>query len=288
MRIKVKNPYLARHHLTMLVWGILTLLVLAACGAAVYFAGGPIKAWQALGNTTHALCETDAVCTLAFTALFKAAPLACIGFFIFSVWEKHAKFRSPRPGTCFTHITFGKAGVLLEKPTPAQNVFFPYGETSLHVTLDARLYHTKSGPRIHIGGIEFALIRQNGHRQTIQLLPPYRVLPFLCKILDKRSRFHEFSYGVSPLSDQQAAQTVLKKMDGYCQTGFMSVFDSKDYRRTVFWVGAVFAAGAVWTACSAGLELFFRSGFFLLIPLALWFLWLSLKDMYLERKSRTQ
>ncbi len=286
MHIKIKDPLLTQHHFTMLIWGILAGLALAAAAAAVYFAGGPLRAWHAMGDTINTFCGDDPLCTLSFTALFKLAPLACIGFFGFSLWEKRTNFRSPRTGAYFTYMTFGPDGVLLENPNPTQNVFFPYEQTSLRVTVHARLYHVKRTPRIHIWNIEFTFTRQDGTRQTIQLVPPYRVLPFLCKILDKRTRFYEFSYDASPRSDQQAALSVLKKMDGYCQTGFMSVFDSKDHRTTFFWVGIVLAFGAVWTFLSFKLEDFFQGGFFILVPLAAWFLGRPLKDIYRERRSR--
>lgn len=286
MRIKIKDPYRTQHHFAMLIWGILACLALAAASEAVYFAGGPLRAWQALGHTINTFCEGDTICTLSFSALFKFAPFAFVGFFIFSLWEKYTKFRSPRPGTYFTHITFGPDGVLLEKPEPTQNIFFPYGETSLRVTVHARLYHVKGTPRIHIWNIEFALTQQNGPLQKIQLLPPHRVQAFLCKILDKRTRFCEFSYDVSPQSNPQAAQLVLKKMNSYVQTGFISAFDSNEHRRTCLLIGIALAAGAVWTAYFSNGELFLGSGFLIIVPIAAWVLWRPLKDAYLERRAR--
>lgn len=201
----------------MLIWGVLACLVLAAAAAAVYVAGGPLRAWQALGATTSAFCEGDFICTFCSIALFKFAPFACVGFFIYSLWKKRTKFRSPRTGDYFTYMTFGPDGVLLEKPAPRKSIFFPYGETSLRVTVHASLYHVKGTPRIHIGSLEFTFTQQNGPLQKIQLLPPYRVLPFLCKILNMRHRFYSFSYDASTFSDKEAAQSVLKKMDAYCE-----------------------------------------------------------------------
>lgn len=292
MRIKIKDPYRTQHHFAMLIWGVLACLALAAVGAAVYIAGGPLRAWQALGNTSNTFCEGDFICTFCFFALFKFAPFACVGFFIYSLWEKRTKYRSPRTGDYFTYMTFGPDGVLLEKPAPRKSMFFPYGETSLRVTVFAQLYHVKGTPRIHIGSLAFTFTQKNNSStkankpRTVNLLPPYRVLPFLCKILDMRHRFYSFSYDASTFSDQEASQIVLKKMDTYCENGFMSVFDCADHRTTCLWVGVTLAACAVWIFYTTEWEYFIKDGFVILLPMAAWFLWRPLKDAYLERRAR--
>lgn len=290
MRIKIQNPVLTRYHREIVWCGILSLLMLIGMGFAIYFAGGADAAWQALGNTINDICENDLFCKIGFSLLFKVFPFVILGFFILFIWEKRIKFPSPRRGTYFTHITFGPDGVLLEKPAPGKNVFLPYQETSFHLSADIRMAYTKYGYYPQIWELKFVFKHPKNplNAETIQLLPPRKVYPFLCKILDKRQCFNQFSYDAAPSSHAEAAKAVLKKLDGYCETGFMSLFDTKETRNFMLCAGIIFAFGVIYALWSFGIKYYFKSWFFLLIPIAAWFLWLPLKDGYLERKTRNK
>lgn len=102
-------------------------------------------------------------------------------------------------------------------------------------------------------------------------------MPFLCKILDRRTLFHKFSYHASTRSNREEAQSVLKKMDTYCERGFMPIFDSKYERNVYFLLGVLMALGAVWT--------FFSIEFLFLFFLSVRFLGRPLKEMYLEHRA---
>lgn len=296
MRIKIKNPHTAAHNQTLFITGIFSLLIVAGVAAASYCAGGLFAAWNALGDTINTMCEGDLRCHLGFALLFKLCPFLIPGIFVFALWEKRTKFRSPIPGAYFTHVTFGKDGVLLEKPNPAQNVFFPYGETSLDLTVTVHQITTHKGGRVTaVSNVKFTFTQQGGECKTIELFPPRKVLPFLCSILDKRTRCARFSYEVTPLrlSYQEAADALHKKLDTYCQTGFMSEFNSPMDRIILLVAGIAFTA--IGTVLSVFLFLNSQTAkdFFLFIPLGLFLISIglyftagSVKDMYRERKSR--
>lgn len=295
MRIKIKTPHMAAYRQTLLITGVLSLLFLAAAGTAAYFAGGLSSAWNALGDTINNMCEDDLRCRLGFAFLFKLCPLLIPGIFVFALWEKRAKFRSPLPGTYFTHVTFGKDGVLLEKPNPAQNVFFPYGETALDLSVTVHQISTKNGGRVTaVSNVKFTFTQTGGDCKTIELFPPNKVFPFLCKILDKRTRYARFSYEVTPLklSYRENAEQLRQKLDKYCQTGFMSEFGSPLDRIILLLAGIVFTA--IGTAVSVFLLLNSQTAkdFFLFIPLGLFLIPIGLyftigavKDMYRESTS---
>ncbi|MDD6152426.1 MAG: hypothetical protein PUC11_00535 [Elusimicrobia bacterium] len=296
MRIKIKNPHTAAHNQTLFMTGIFSLLIVAGVATAAYCAGGLLAAWNALGDTINTMCEDDLRCRLGFAFLFKLCPFLIPGIFVLTLWEKRTKFRSPLPGTYFTHITFGKDGVLLEKPNPAQNVFFPYGETALDLSVTAHQISTKNGGRITaVSNVKFTFTQQGGNCKAVELLPPRKVIPFLCKILDARLRYAQFSYKVTPLrpSYQETADALHKKLDKYCQTGFLSEFDSPLTRIILLLAGLVFTG--IGTALSVFLFLNSQTAkdFFLFIPLGLFLIPIGLyftigavKDIYRERKSR--
>lgn len=296
MRIKIKNPHTAAHNQTLFITGIFSLLIVACVATAAYCAGGLFAAWNALGDTINTMCEDDLKCRLGLIFLFKICPLLIPSLFVFSLWEKRTKFRSPLPGTYFTHITFGKDGVLLEKPNPTQNVFFPYGETALDLSVTAHQISTKNGGRITaVSNVKFTFTQQGGDCKAVELLPPRKVIPFLCKILDARLRYAQFSYKVTPLrpSYQETADALHKKLDKYCQTGFLSEFDSPLTRIILLLAGLVFTG--IGTALSVFLFLNSQTAkdFFLFIPLGLFLMPIGLyftagavKDMYRESKSR--
>ena len=296
MRIKIKNPHAAAHNQTLFITGVFSLLILAAAVALSYLSGGPFAAWNNLGDTINNMCEDEFLCRWGVALLFKLCPFLIPGIFVLTLWEKRTKFRSPLPGTYFTHVTFGKDGVLLEKPNPAQNVFFPYGETALDLSVTVHQISTKNGGRVTaVSNVKFTFTQTGGDCKTIELFPPSKVLPFLCKILDKRTRYARFYYKITPLrlSYQEAADALRQKLDKYCQTGFMSEFDSPLARIILL------VAGLGFTAIGTGLSVFLflnsqtAKDFFLFIPLGLFLIPIGLyftagavKDMYRERKSR--
>lgn len=296
MRIKIKNPHTEENRQTLIITGVLSLLIFAAALAISYLSGGPLAVWNNLGDTINNMCEDGLGCRLGFAFIFKLCPFLIPGLFVLTLWEKRTKFRSPRPGTYFTHVTFGKDGVLLEKPNQAQNVFFPYGETSLDLTVTVHQISTKNGGRVTaVSNVKFTFTQTGGDCKTIELFPPRKVVPFLCKILDARPRYARFSYEVTPLKYfyQEAADALRKKLDDYCQTGFISEFDSPLDRIIVLLAGLAFTA--IGTAIS--LFLFLNSqtakDFFLFIPLGLFLIPIGLyftagavKDMYRQHKSR--
>lgn len=296
MRIKIKNPDTSANRQVLWVTGIFSLLTLAAAGAAAYFSGGLSLAWNALGQTIYDMCENDLGCRLGLTFILKILPFLTLGLFGLALWEKHAKFRSPLRNTYFTHITFGQDGVLLEKPDSKQNVFFPYAETSLDLAVTVHQISTNKGGRITaVSKTTFTFTQTGGDCKTIALLPPRKVIPFLCKILDARTRYARFSYKVSPLDHfyRDAADTVRGKLDKYCQTGFLSDFNSPLDR--IIWLIAGLAFTAIGTPvfvflclnkqAAKDFFLFIPVGFFL-IAVGFYFTAGAVKDMYRERKSR--
>lgn len=295
MRIKIKNPHTAAHKQALLLTGILSLLIVAGVGAAAYFSGGLSPAWHALNATIHTMCQDDLTCRWGFAFLFKICPVLVPAIFALTLWEKRTKFRSPLPGTYFTHVTFGQDGVLLEKPNKACNVFFPYAGTALDLTVTVHQIATKNGGRVTaVSNVKFTFTQTGGNCQAIELLPPRKVLPFLCKILDTRARYARFSYKVTPLrlSYQTAADTLRGKLDGYCQTGFMSAFNSPADRMILLVAGVLIALVGMVLPLALYLNtkdadvLWFAGVFVLLIPVGAWFSAGAAKDIYLEHKSR--
>jgi len=131
MRIKIKNPHTEANRQALIITGVFSLLILAAAVALSYLSGGPFAAWNNLGDTINNMCEDEFLCRLGFAFLFKLCPFLIPGLFVLGLWEKRAKFRSPRPGTYFTHITFGKDGVLLENPIRRKTYFSRMGKRHL-------------------------------------------------------------------------------------------------------------------------------------------------------------
>ncbi len=277
----------------MVWWGILSLLTLTGMGAAVYFAGGITTAWQALGSTINDICQDKWTCNLGFILLFKIFPFVILAIFALFLWEKRTKFHSPRPGMYFTHMTFGPNGVLLERTSPGKNIFFPYKETSLHLSANARMVYTKYGSSMRVYHLEFTFMHNNTDpkqqtisTETLQLLPPRNIFVFLGKILDTRRHFYQFTYDTDQHSSPEAAKILLNKMDDYCKTGFMSAFDTRSTRNFMLCAGLMFAFAAVYIGWECDLEFYLKNWFFLLILLSAVFLWWPLKDICLERKSR--
>lgn len=263
MRIKIKDPRTTPNHKDILITGLFSMISLAFFG--VYAILGPFP--PRCLDANHLTCLLEVICPVSI-------PLIAVSTFVYSLWLKHTKFRAPLPGTYFTYMTFTPDGVLLEKPNPAQNVFFPYKETSLRVTIHVQKYFVRSRLRVRFENIEFTFTQKEGPREKIQLFPPRKIMSFLCKILDRRALFDKFSYHASPRSNRVEAQRVLTKMDTYCERGFMPIFDSKYERNVYFWLGVLMALGAVWT--------FFSIDFLFLFFLSVWFLGRALKEMYLE------
>lgn len=296
MRIKIKNPHTAAHNYTLFVTGILSLVILTGAALAAYCAGGLPSAWHALGDTINNMCEDDLRCRLGFAFLFKICPFLIPGLFVFGIWEKRTKFPEPLPGTYFTHVTFGKDGVLLEKPNPAQNVFFPYGETALDLTVTVHQITTNKGGRVTaVSNVKFTFTQKGGDCKAVELLPPRKVMPFLCKILDKRTQYARFTYTVTPLKlfYQEEADNVHKKLDEYCQTGFMSEFNSPLDRIILLVVGLVFTAIGITASLFLCLNKQAAKDFFLFIPIGfvlmaagLYFTIGAVKDIYREHKFR--
>lgn len=273
MRIKIKNPHAAPINKEIWFTGIASLIALSYFSVYVATVDLSCKNQSLILDSGH----HHLTCLLNF--IFPLSlPLICMSAFIWALWLKYTKFRSPRPGTCFTYMTFAPDGVLLEKPNPAQNVFFPYTETSLRVTIHVQRYFTRGRSWVRFENIVFTFTRQDGPHQKIQLFPPRNAMPFLCKILDKRALFHQFSYRTSSRSNRLEAQNVLKKMDTYCEKGFMPIFDSKYERNIYLFLGMLTAAAAVWT--------FFSFAFLVFFVLSVWFLGRPLKEMYLEYRTR--
>lgn len=288
MRIKIKNPDTAAHNVTLIITAALALLALAAAGAAICFANGPATAWNALGATIHDLCQDDLICNLGLSFLFKTGPFLIIGLFALCLWEKRTKFSPRRPGTYFTHITFEADGVLLEQPDQTKNLFFPYEKTSFDMTADVHQVIIKGSRVTAVSKVELAFTQTGGKPVALELLPPGRTMAFLCRILDKRSRFARFSYKVVPLSSSYAtaAHTLSQKLESYCQTGFVSSFGSAGDRLFLAALGTAILLGSLYAFVSLSADFYFRGGLFLLVPLGAYFLFFSLKDLYLERKSR--
>jgi len=289
MRIKIKNPYTAEHRQTMLTSGIFSLLALAVFGAAAYLTGGFTQAWQTLGITINDICQDDLTCRLGFAFIFKLAPLVFIGIFVFSLYEKRTKFRTPAER--FTHINFNADGVLLENSRPAKSVFFPYTKTLFVLTATAHHVTIKGTPVTAVSTLEFTFTQKGDASVTVCLLPPREVIPFLCKILDKRGRFARFSYEVRPLdsSYQNDAEDVRKKLDKYCQTGFLSAFNSPSDRRTMLVTGLALMLAGIIIPLVLYLPLkgpsFLYGIFFLLIPLGAYAVTTAAKDIRLERQA---
>lgn len=296
MRVKIKNPHAEANRQALIITGVFSLLILAAAVALSYLSGGPFAAWNNLGDTINNMCEDEFLCRLGFAFLFKLCPFLIPGLFVLGLWEKRTKFRSPRPGAYFTHVTFGKDGVLLEKPNPAQNIFFPYGETSLDLTVTVHQITTDKGGQITaVSNVKFTFTQTGGDRKTIELFPPRKVIPFLCKILDKRTRYARFYYKVTPLklSYRDNADQLRQKLDKYCQTGFLSDFGSPLDRIIFLLAGLMFTA--IGTPVFAFLCISTQADkvFFLFIPFAFFLMSVgfyftlgAVKDMYRERKSR--
>ena len=266
MRIKIKDPRITPNHKDILITGLFSIILLAFFG--VYATLGPFP--PRCQDSNHLTCLLEFLFPVSI-------PLIAVSTFIYSLWLKYAKFRAPLPGTYFTYMTFTPDGVLLEKPNPAQNVFFPYKGTSLRVTIHVQKYSVRGRSRVHFEKIEFTFTQKEGAREKIQLFPPRHIMPFLCKILDRRTLFHKFSYHASTRSNREEAQSVLKKMDTYCERGFMPIFDSKYERNVYFLLGVLMALGAVWT--------FFSIEFLFLFFLSVRFLGRPLKEMYLEHRA---
>lgn len=296
MRIKIKNPHTEANRQALIIMGVFSLLILAAAVALSYLSGGPFAAWNNLGDTINNICEDEFLCRLGFAFLFKICPFLIPGLFVFGIWEKRTNFPAPLPGTYFTHITFGKDGVLLEKPNPAQNVFFPYGETTLDLTVTVHQIFTKNGGSVTaVSNVKFTFTQTGGDCKTIELLPPRKVMPFLCKILDKRTQYARFAYTVTPLNlfYQEEADNVRKKLDEYCRTGFLSEFNSPLDRIILLVVGLVFTAIGITASLFLCLNKQAAKDFFLFIPIGfvlmaagLYFTIGAVKDIYREHKFR--
>lgn len=268
--------------------GILALLALAGAAAAIYWAGGPVAAWNALGLTIHTTCQNDVVCNLLFSFLFKICPFLFLGLFAFGIWEKQTQFPSPRRGTYFTHISFGQDGVLLEKPGKANNLFFPYEKTSLDMTASVHQVRVKNIPVTAVSKVEFTLMQTGGQFIKIKLMPPRRVMAFFCRILDKRNRFAQFSYKMVPLLPfyDTEAQALSKKLENYCETGFLSSFGSAGERLGFIAVGAVCLLGAIYVFVSVDMGNFFSGILLALMLFGAGLIFFAGKDGYSELKSR--
>lgn len=299
MRIKIKNPQLFYLHTSMLFLGILSLLALAGIGTAVYFAGGPLKAWNLGGEIIHDMCRDDFTCNACFVLLFKIGPFFIIGVFLVSIWEKFTKFRVPLPGTYFTYITFGTDGVLLEKPDPAQNVFLPYKQTALDVTIKVIQTTSQRLPVTTVPEVVLAFSQPDNTPQTIQLVPPRKIIPFLCNILDGRKQYARFSYKTQPVSyvHQEAADTLQKKLDNYCKKGYLPAFNSLFGRIVALIIGTqcvlfgTILGGFLLlnlhiTQDNLPTLVYCCGAFLLLIPFGLWLVISAVKDLRQTRKSR--
>lgn len=289
MRIKIKNPYTAKHRQAMLTSGLFSLLALAAFGAAAYVAGGFTQAWQTMGITINAICQDDLTCRLGFAFIFKFIPLLFIGIFVFSLYEKRTKFRTPAER--FTHINFGTDGVLLENSRPAKNVFFPYTKTLFVLTATAYHITLEGIPVTAVSTLEFTFTQKGDASVAVCLLPPRQVIPFLCKILDKRGRFARFSYEVRPLdsSYQNDAEDVRQKLDNYCKKGFLSAFSSPAGRRIILTTGLILMLSGMIIPPVLYLPLegpsFLFGVFLLFIPVGAYAVIAAAKDIYLEHKA---
>lgn len=288
MRIKIKNPDTAAHKFTLIITAVLTLLVLAAAGAAAHFAGGLATAWNALGITIHALCQDDLTCNLGLSFIFKFFPFLILGIFGIALWEKRTKFSSRRYGPYFTHITFGADGVLLENSDKTKNLFFPYEKTSLDMNVSVHRVTVYDSRVTAVSKVSFAFTQAGAQSVSVKLLPPNRVMAFLCRILDKRSRFAQFSYQVVPLSPSydMDAQILSQKLEKYCQMSFLASFGSNMDRLIFVAVGILFLLGVSYAAAVFGLQGPFSFVLYIVFFIGLLLVILPIKDAYLELKSR--
>lgn len=210
-----------------------------------------------------------------------------VGIFAFFVCKKRPT--APRRGSYFTYMTFGQDGVLLEKSNPKYNVFLPYEQTSFDLSASLDLVQTRSGPRLYICSLNFTFTQHGAAKnrsENLFLSPPLRAFPFLARILALRERFAGFSCRTEPGTDPEAAEIMLKKLDGYYKTGFMSAFTTNETRTTFLLVGLLFLGADIYCFCTAPLHFFLKDYFFPFTAFAAYFFWPAFKDMVLEYKSR--
>lgn len=221
MRIKIKNPKETELNHTLIGTGVPALLFILLAAALVYYAGGVTDAWKALNYFSYDFCEDSSfICRPIFFLFTTISPLVLISLFIASFRKKR---RTPIFRSRFTHLSFKNTGVLLESNKRHKDVFLPYGQTALKLTVKA--YNTQANhTRLRvISQVDFSFIPAEGKPINISLFPPCRVILFLCKILDKRRLFSQFSYTAQPAypsrDNYNAAEDLRSKMDNYCKTG---------------------------------------------------------------------
>lgn len=285
MKIKIKDPTQTSINCALFAAGRLFLFFLVlGCAAVFCLKITPAQAWSTLGILMDDICADNITCRLGFTILFKITPFVMLGLVLLGLWEKKQNQRKSS-GSGIHYITFKPDGVLLEKTPSARNLFFPYGQTTLQLTITAHAVYMKYGKKNAISRVKLVF---STPEETISVEHfPSKPQAFLCTLLDARGPFKEFSYTVKPLDSfhREAAQQVQTRLDNYRDTGFFSFFQSPQDRSGILWGGGILLLGGV-------LALFLLIQPFSLIAATPLFalggicLWISLFDIYKEKKAK--